>query len=285
MIGRFKPEKNKLTGESLKVYRSMYCTLCKSMRRFYGGVAATCLPADVVWLAICLDNETGEIAGLPDAVCRCPFPPFRRACIKDPSYGVNARLADLAAFCIRLMMIDGEIDEGRPGFFRRTGQRIFRKMTERNRERMGRVKKELAGDEEPAMRLRGDAEASLLPEERIRPNAEWLGECFSLALDPDGKFPEFGIIVSETVRTLYYLDALTDYHRDRYADKSNILSEMRLQPGSIVRYVYRQVLSSTQRIRTLIKTGIRSDIIENILRQVEVVQTAAAMRTFMKEAS
>lgn len=117
MFGYIQPKECELKVREQRVYKSVYCGLCKSLKRHYGLSASLCLQYDCSFLALLLGSLGEENHGTESCKCLHHFnEPKRRQRKECPSLHFAAAVNVILAYCrCQDSISDGERLKGRAG--------------------------------------------------------------------------------------------------------------------------------------------------------------------------
>ena len=101
MFGYVTPAKPEMKVREFESYRSVYCGLCKQLKRDYGFASRMLLNYDLVTVALLADGLSGE-EGRPCAQ-RCIASPLRKRCMLKVTRGLRLAAAALVLLVYPLM--------------------------------------------------------------------------------------------------------------------------------------------------------------------------------------
>lgn len=110
MFGYLQPDKNELKLRDYKLYKSLYCGLCRSMGKEYGLVSRLTLNYDCTVLAMLSMSLTGEKCSLRKG--HCNFAPYKK-CLFCISGGESMRFAGAVSVIMAYYkLVDTKRDSG-----------------------------------------------------------------------------------------------------------------------------------------------------------------------------
>jgi len=279
MTGYFMPARRLLPRRERYTYRIFYCTGCLGLLERYGKLAAFLLQSDVIWLTQFADHIAGIITKnvwRQRTRRRCPMNPFHRVSVLNPEMRLFRNAADSSAFALRLKFQDAFADGS--GWFYRKIQHWIQTLSNRNRELM----KTSRSDAEIRNFLTLDHRPDCSPRRRVDPVVSWLTDILTPLFVPPAHVPVFSSVVKNTLRIMYFLDALEDFPSDIRRRRPNILSELPVPPPDIPDRVGAEIRNAGDAIRRHIPGGPHETILEHILNRVLENRYSRAVDRFRK---
>ncbi len=215
MFGYVRVREDALSAEATAAYQAVYCGLCRTMGRHYGGLTRCLLNYDFTLLAMLLAPADAAGGG---KCLRCPLHPFRGkpACPDSPWLTVAGAESVILAYW---KLKDAESDEG---FLARRRAGLLRLMLGRA---YRRAREDCPGfDREVRARLE---ELRILELERC-PSMDRTADCFARLLQAAA--PKCGDTSQDRAleellyhlgRWIYLIDAVDDLDEDRAVGRYN----------------------------------------------------------------
>lgn len=201
-------------------FQSVYCGLCRTLRRRYGPAAGMLLSYDAAFLALLHMAVEEECSGM--RLRRCPYPPWRR---RPCCCGGEAAL-DLAADASVLLFYhklrDARADAG---FFKKLGARVllpfFRPLYRRAAKNRPEAEKAVAAMMAEQSRVESRRSAHI--DEAAQPTAAMVSALCALGAEgPQARvLARMGYFLG---RWVYLMDAADDYAEDLKSGDYNVFA-------------------------------------------------------------
>lgn len=259
MFGYVRPLRSELKVRDDEDYKAAYCGLCHTLRRRCGWVARYVLNYDFTFLALLLDNGTGE-----RCTGRCPAHPFKkRQCYRAEAS--MALAADESVILAHYKLCDSIRDDG---FWRAVPARLGRLLLRRGYLRA--VKRQPEFDETVSSCLNELAELEQVRAASLDRPADTFARLLAAAAgkteEPNRDRPLYELLY-HLGRWIYLLDAYDDLHEDVRKGRYNPIAE---RFGGVPDIAYLQTtlrnsLSLAQSAFQLLETTRWRELLENIL--------------------
>lgn len=286
MIGYFKPCRNTLTDQSALTYKAIYCSLCHRLKDRYGFAAAFLLPSDLVFLLLCLDNLTACIDFEDTRIGRCCVCGFHRIPLLSDKNGSHVdRWADAAMFLVSLMSCDHRMD-GQLGRLKRCVHRILiDPMIRRNHQTLCRmnigfesgwaaIRTNLSSEQDRYQRPDDDA---------VTGSSALIAGMLHRILDPEQRSPLFQDVACQTIRTMYYIDALEDLPDDLKNHHANPLIPIQGSPLRVAVHALETIQSACRIIERLASGQKHREILDHITQRIIGYTAPRAAQSLIKE--
>ncbi len=216
MFGYIRVYENELKVREYRLYKSVYCGLCKTMKKQLGYASSLNLSYDFVFLALLRSYVLGE--GFKIKPGRCFLHPFRKRPIAEGNSSLDYS-AGASAILIYNKLLDDLQDNGflRRGIVRLSlpFYRSYIKRAKRKQPGFGfevlseKVKKYL----DKLTRL--EKEDSKSAEQNAEIFGELLGEIFSHGLDSSETAEQCRLLGFHLGRWIYLIDLMDDFDKDK----------------------------------------------------------------------
>ena len=213
MFGYIKADLSKLNTEQVEQYKTVYCTLCNSLKRHYGFTARFLLNYDITFLALVrlalVQNEGATVEKY------CPYKCKKCTCFsgdKDVFFYCSSVLIILAYEKI----LDDIRDER---FFKKIISRIIKLIFKRKYKKARKSFANLSDQISLNMSLQEKYESENSPADKAaQPTADSLGKIFAYNTNNENLY-YFGYFIG---RWIYFLDAADDMHSDKKHNSFNV---------------------------------------------------------------
>lgn len=226
MTGFFKPSFKQLSQKQRKLYKTLYCSICRTISQQYSRYMTLFLPSDLIFLILC-SIETTPVLDLEEAdSCRCSIIPLHQihslAIWHQP---LLQKFADLSVWIISVLFLDKFVDESTRTAASNCYKFFWAPMFRKNRLRM----RALDPDFDPNMLhllklLRTEKCHFGKPHQMIGPVCRWLASYLHRFLTSSSSDNGLWKLCYNTIETLYFLDALKDFRQDQKKGRLNILN-------------------------------------------------------------
>ncbi len=217
MFGYVLPYKPELKVREWQEYRSVYCGLCKEIKRNYGFFARLILNYDFVLLALIADNFNGE--HIECSMQNCIANPFAKRPVCKHTKGLN-----LASHTLMLSVFyklkDNLLDDK---LIKKLPSLAFYPLASAKRKKAALLFNDL--DLVLSEQTQRQAEIEKIKtnsyDEAADPTAIMTATIFALAGDEKSKAAlfRFGLFLGKII---YYLDAAEDYEKDKQNNAYNV---------------------------------------------------------------
>ena len=207
MFGYVRVNKPEMKVKEYEVYRGIYCSLCKSMRKGFGALSTLTLSYDLTFFALCRMSFGGKIPSFSGG--RCPYNPSKKC-----NYCQNGEEELKYAAAVSLMMfyfkVKDNISDG--SFFRRFLMYLILPYALLKYKKAKKLYPEAALIIEKVMAEQSLAEKSGTdsPDMAAHSSADALGRLLNYGFDSENIY-RFGYAVGKFV---YLCDALDDISKD-----------------------------------------------------------------------
>lgn len=216
LFGYIRVYENELKVREYKLYRSVYCGLCKTMKKQLGATSALGLSYDFVFLALLRCYAIGE--GFKIKPGRCFLHPFHKRPIAEKNSSLDY-CAGASAILIYYKLLD-DLHDG--GIFKRISVRLTLPFYKRYMKRAVKKMPEL-GFNILSAKIKSFLDRLSVLEKNNSPSSEQNAEIFGELL---GEIFAFGLEVPEKAescrklgfhigRWIYIIDLLDDYEKDK----------------------------------------------------------------------
>lgn len=207
MFGYVRVNKPEMKVKEYEVYRGLYCSLCKSMRKSFGALSSLTLSYDLTFFALARMSFSGKIPSFKGG--RCPYNPSKKCnyCQNgDDELGYAAALSVMMLY----FKIKDNIADG--SFFKRLIMYLILPYAFLKYKKAKSLYGEAADIIEKAMQGQALAEkkGTASPDEAAHYSAHALGSLLSLGTQDEDIY-RFGYGVGKFV---YLCDALDDIPKD-----------------------------------------------------------------------
>lgn len=216
LFGYIRVYENELKVREYKLYKSVYCGLCKTMKKQLGATSALGLSYDFVFLALLRSYAAGE--GFKIKPGRCFLHPFRKRPIAEKNSSLDY-CAGASAILIYYKLLDDLHDGGifkrisvrfMLPFYKRYLKRAFKKMPDTGFETLSAKVKSCLG------RLTElEKSGSLSSEQNAEIFGELLGEIFAFGIENQDKSENCRKLGLHIGRWIYIIDLLDDFEKDK----------------------------------------------------------------------
>ncbi len=207
MFGYVRVNKPEMKVKEYEVYRGIYCSLCKSMRKSFGPVSALTLSYDMTFFALARLSFSGRIPSFRGG--RCPYNPTKKC-----NYCQNGEDELRYAAAVSMMMfyfkIKDNIADG--SFLRRLLMYLILPYALVKYKKAKKLYNEAALIIEKAMDRQAETEKSNtdIPDMAAHCSADALGQLLSYGFEDESVY-RFGY---GTGKFVYLCDALDDIEKD-----------------------------------------------------------------------
>lgn len=207
MFGYVRVNKPEMKVKEYELYRGIYCSLCKSMRKSFGPVSALTLSYDMTFFALARLSFGGKIPSFKGG--RCPYNPTKKC-----NYCVNGEDELRYAAAVSMMMfyfkIKDNIADG--SFLRRLLMYLILPYALVKYKKAKRLYSEAALIIEKAMAQQAETEkrGTDIPDMAAHCSADALGQLLCLGFEDESIY-RFGY---GTGKFVYLCDALDDIEKD-----------------------------------------------------------------------
>lgn len=207
MFGYVRVNKPEMKVKEYEVYRGIYCSLCKSMRKSFGVISTLTLSYDLTFFALCRMSFSGKIPSFRGG--RCPYNPSKKC-----NYCLNGDEELRYAAAVSMMMfyfkVRDNIADG--SFFRRLLMYLILPYALLKYKKAKKLYGEAALIIEKAMEEQSLTEKSGtdLPDKAAHSSADALGKLLAYGFDDENIY-RFGY---GTGKFVYLCDALDDIEKD-----------------------------------------------------------------------
>lgn len=217
LFGYIRPFKPEMKVREFEAYRSIYCGLCKTLKKRYGFLAQMTLSYDFAFLSMLKMAVGGDKVSFVKK--RCPASPFKKkvCAVSDEalSYG-----ADVAMIMLHYKLLDNVLDEG---FWKGAAYRIASFFMKRQYRKAARRLPDIEKTVAAYIRMQSEAERENTDsiDKAAHPTAFALSAiCEKLCEDEKQKrvLSRFGYLIG---RWIYIMDAYDDYQKDLQAGRYN----------------------------------------------------------------
>ncbi len=216
MFGYIRVYENELKVREYKLYKSVYCGLCKTMKKQLGALSALGLSYDFVFLALLRSYAEGE--GFKIRPGRCFFHPLRKRPIAEKNLSLDY-CAGASAILIYYKLLD-DLHDG--GILKRISVRLrlpfYRRFLKRAKKNIPHINFEaltfIVRDRLEKLDLL-EKQLSASPEMNAELFGELLGEIFSFGLGDPKKAESCRLLGLHLGRWIYIADLLDDFEKDK----------------------------------------------------------------------
>ncbi len=207
MFGYVRVNKPEMKVKEYEVYRGIYCSLCKSMRKNFGFLSALTLSYDLTFFALCRLSFGGKIPSFRGG--RCPYNPSKK-CNYCQNGEEELRYAAAVSMIMFYFKVKDNIADG--SFFRRLLMYLILPYALLKYKKAKRLYNEAALIIEKAMEEQSFAEKSGTdsPDSAAHSSADALGKLLNYGFDDENIY-RFGY---GTGKFVYLCDALDDIGKD-----------------------------------------------------------------------
>ena len=214
MFGYVKPLTAELKVKEHEYYKSIYCGLCRSMKKHTGGVSVFTLSYDMVFFAL-VRLAFGD-TDVKLRRRRCEAHPFKSRPMADdcPELEYSAKVNALIVY---LKCKDDVADEkGLKRLFYRAALPYAKRM--KKRAELNDLEQRVTAETEALSKL--ESEKCAVPDEAADTSGRMLGELAGYGLEGDGKLIAYQLCF-HIGRFAYLADAADDYYDDVKNDRYN----------------------------------------------------------------
>ncbi|MBQ3136690.1 MAG: hypothetical protein IJB74_04320 [Clostridia bacterium] len=207
MFGYVRVNKPEMKVKEYEVYRGIYCSLCKSMRKSFGFLSALTLSYDLTFFALARMSFGGKMPSFRGG--RCPYNPSKKC-----NYCQNGEEELRYAAAVSLMMfyfkVKDNIADG--SFFKRLAMYLILPYALMKYKKAKKLYNEAALIIEKAMKEQSLTEKSGTdsPDRAAHSSADALGKLMNIGFDNENIY-RFGYAMGKFV---YLCDAFDDIKKD-----------------------------------------------------------------------
>lgn len=218
MFGYVRVNKPEMKVKEYEIYRGIYCSLCKSMRKSFGVLSSLTLSYDLTFFALCRLSFAGRVPSFKGG--RCPYNPSKKC-----NYCQNGEEELRYAAAVSMMMfyfkVKDNIADG--SFFRRLLMYLILPYAAIKYKKAKRLYREAALIIEDAMLEQALTEKSGTdsPDRAAHCSADALGRLLNAGFDDEGIY-RFGY---GTGKFVYLCDALDDIEKDIKSKSYNVYAK------------------------------------------------------------
>ncbi len=217
MFGYVLPFKPELKMKEWQAYRSVYCGLCKELKRNYGFFSRMVLNYDFVLLSLITDNLNKEQANC--TAQNCIANPFQKRPVCNYTKGLefSSHALVLSVFYkLKDNLNDDKLLKRIPSLAFYPIAKAKRNKAALNYKNLDEI---LANETNHQNEI--ESRSSLSYDEAADPTSVMLGSIFSMASDVNNKAAlyRFGQFLGKII---YYLDAAEDYEKDKKNNAYNV---------------------------------------------------------------
>ena len=264
LFGYVTPAKPEMKVREFESYRSVYCGLCKQLKRDYGFASRMLLNYDLVTVALLADGLSGE-EGRPCAQ-RCIASPLRKRCMLQETRGL--RLAAAALVLLSWYKLADDVADETLG--KRLAARAARLALRGAHKKAAAAFPDLDGSlaAETARQQKLEAEQSQNPDEAAEPTGRMTGAIFALCAENEAQvhiLQRLGLFLG---KILYWLDAAEDYGKDAEKGRYNVFRLAGLEQAQAVertKVLCRMAAGEAARCYNLLDLRLNRPIFDNII--------------------
>lgn len=264
MLGYFRPTTSQISEDEKKLYKSIYCKLCKTIGKRYGKIDTLFIQHDLVFiLLIIIENINFNEINFEKKSCTiCSLK--RIHIINDEKLDdILNILADICVFTVYTAYINRMIDKKGNSIKNKLFYYIYGKTFEKCIINLNINKKEIEKLKEIIYKeTHNNSNYVRTPDAIIHPMCEYYSDLivYKLNMKVDLK-----VIPYNMCKIMYYIDALDDLNKDREDNKFNILNEIYESEHQVISLVEKKVLDAISEINNSIVNNLHKNIIENVL--------------------
>lgn len=264
MFGYVTPAKPEMKVKEFESYRSMYCGLCKQLKKDYGFLPRMLLNYDLVTVALLADGLSGE-QGSP-CMERCIANPLHKRCMQRRTSGLRLAAAGLVLLSWYKLADDLQ-DEPFGKKQLAWGMRLLLRRTYKKAAKMyPQIDRVLE------QQTRGQQEIERCQTKQWDQAAEPTGNMTAEILAACAQQPQqehilrrMGLFLG---KILYWLDAAEDYEKDKEKNRYNVFIQNGLTKEQTVQQVQfqcRLAASEVARCYNLLELSLNRPILDNII--------------------
>lgn len=213
MFGYINPEVPHLFIKDEKLYKALYCGMCKSIGEGCGGAAKTALTYDVAFLSALLHNIAACDVKIEKR--RCALHPFKRRYMAK-SDEISVLIGCINTVSAYYKLLDDKADGDKKGIFAFLYKRGYKRALKRHPD-VARIIKEKTD----AQKSLEDGGCAII-DAACEPTAEMLAELSDYALKGYAT-EDTHALCYDIGKWIYLADALDDYDKDVKRKRYNVL--------------------------------------------------------------
>lgn len=254
MFGYVRADLSKLNEESAEQYRTVYCTLCHTLKKHYGNFSRLLLNYDVTFLALVLLNRNNASAHCSQKWCPVKMKHCR---ILEENEQIFFYCASVLIILAYEKVLDNILDEP---FWKKPFYLFLKILLGGQYRKAKRQFSDLCDKVRQNMIAQSVVEkGSASPDRSAQQTADSLGWIFSYVTQEEAYY-RFGYMLG---RWIYFIDAADDRENDRKQRRFNPFAG-EVPPEKIMEILNHSIGEAVQAWQMLPK-GQWSPIIENIL--------------------
>ncbi|WP_439020369.1 DUF5685 family protein [Bacillus thuringiensis] len=257
MLGYFKPVMKLLSDEEKKFYQSLYCTLCHNLKNDYGHSSTMFIQHDLLFFLLS-SGLLDEVVSDQETHLGCVAFPVKKVSVFEKLNNISF-LADMSVFTVYTAYLNAVVD-GKGLKVKNKGLHyVFNKAFEKSKIKLRFNDEKI---EELKSLLKAEHTNDILPDQIIKPICEVYSSLIIENLELGQEYKELAF---HMCRTMYYLDALEDFKKDKKEGYYNMLSSIYESPQQLVCYVQMRVFDSINKMKKCVKNCKYSNIIDSVL--------------------
>lgn len=264
MFGYVNPDGPYLFVKDEKLYKALYCGMCKSIGKGCGGCAKTALTYDIAFMSALVHNIAGVDVKLEKK--HCFLHPFKRRPMVMPD-GLSVTLGCVNTVLAYYKLLDDKQDGDKKGAFAFVYRRGYKRAKKLHPPLDGIVRR--GTEAQRAVEKR----ASAIIDEACEPSAAMMRELCSYVLgekataDTDALGYDIG-------KWVYLADALDDYDKDVKKGRYNVLynafgcktkAEAVQKCGEEINFIFNALFADMRTHLAGIKFHFNHDLTDNII--------------------
>lgn len=264
MLGYFRPTTSYISKDEKKLYKSIYCKLCKIIGERYGKIDTLFIQHDLIFILL-LINEDLNFDEVNFEKKGCTICSLKRInIINDEKLDdILNILADICVFTVYTAYINRIIDNKGNSIKNKLFYTIYGKTFEKCMINLDIDKKEIEKLKEIIYKeTHNNSNHARTPDAIIHPMCEYYSDLIVCKLNMK---IESKVIPYNMCKIMYYIDALDDLNKDREYNKFNILNEIYESEYQVISLVEKKVLDAISEINNYIVNNVHKNIIENVL--------------------
>lgn len=205
MLGCFKPDFSSLTEEEKDNYKTLHCSMCKSLQKNYGTLETIFLNYDLDFIFLMIQTKLN-------------FNKVKKSCVVNPLKKINtfdydfSKYSDLNIIFVYVAILDKKFDNEFSNLYKIT-EKLLNKSIKKARENFSKT-------------LEIDLLVALRDESNLNNIGNLYGDLVIKHLGLNNNYSDF---FREMIKVMYYFDSFKDYFNDMKTNKFNVFSDVPIE--------------------------------------------------------
>lgn len=276
MLGYFRPTTSQISENEKKLYKSLYCKLCKTIGERYGKIDTLFIQHDLVFILLIMsENVNFNEYNFEKSGCTiCSLKRINIINNKELERILNI-LADICVFTIYTSYINRIIDNKGNSIKNKLFYITYRKTLKKCLINLNISESEISKLKEIIYNeTHNNSSYVRTPDAIIHPMCEYYSDLIISKLNIK---TELKSIPYNMCKIMYYIDSLEDLNKDIKNNDFNILNEIYESDHQVISLVEKKVIDSIKEIKNLIINNQHKSIIENILN-ISIINNVKNLR-------